>query len=121
MLTVQQTAHECKFTWCFDDDPSKDLTEFSKITMLKDPASIETCSFYIIGKKELPLLIWKEFLSSLKLLLEGKVKLHFICTSKKIYDWLNYLGVSLLGEVLLDPSVTPPTNSTDIPKEKTSK
>jgi len=108
MLTVQQIANKLNFTWYFADDPSKDLTEFSKITMIKELSALETCCFYIIGEKEIPLLIWKEFLSSLKPLLEDRVKLHFICTSKKIYDWLNYLGVPLLGEVLFDPNATSP-------------
>ncbi|HLB34180.1 MAG: hypothetical protein A3F67_00605 [Verrucomicrobia bacterium RIFCSPHIGHO2_12_FULL_41_10] len=111
MLTAHSIDHELKVIWHFDDGVSTDLAEFEKLTAIDKVTLLQDAFYYMIGEKKVPLLEWRSFLSSLQILLDNKVKLHFICTSKKIYQWLNMLGFSLLGEVMCDPTFVPPENN----------
>lgn len=102
VLTAQQTPHELTVIWDLDDGITRDPAEFAKLTLLPEGFSAKQASFYFLGEKKAPLLEWKALISSLQPLLEKKVKLFFICASQKIADWLNEMGVSLLGEVKCD-------------------
>ena len=104
MLTVQQTADELKIVWSFDNDVPRDPAEFTNLTAIKKSLLPQSCSYYLIGKKNPSLFEWKALVSSLQPLLESHVKVRFICTSQKIDDWLQEIGFALLGEIVLDPT-----------------
>lgn len=106
MLTLQQKDHELKIKWRFDNNISEDLAEFLKINAIEKESALESCSFFILGENAVPTLVWKALLSSLAVLLNLKIKLHFICSSEKMEAQLRHFGFFLLGEVTLDPTIT---------------
>lgn len=102
MLTLRQADHELKIIWCLNEDQSEDLMGFLKINAIEEESPLKSCSFYFLGEKEISVLLWRALLSSLKVLLDRKIKLRFICTSEKIEGALHAFGFSLLGEIVLD-------------------
>lgn len=104
MLTAQQISNELKVVWDLDDGIARDPAEFAALTVLPQGFSPKQCSYYLIGERKAPLLEWKALMASLQPLLDQRIKLKFICTSQKITDWLQEMGVSLLGEMSCDPA-----------------
>lgn len=99
MLTIEQVDHNLKITWVLAKPISSDLTEFSKINTLDEKVLINEGVINIIGEEEIPLLLWREFLSFVKVLLDRHVKLQFCSSNEKIVTAMNQFGFSLLGEV----------------------
>jgi hypothetical protein len=104
MLAMQQTDLELKIIWSLNSDESEDLIGFLKINALQNQELPKQCSFYFLGEKEISIQIWQALLASLKILLDHKLKLIFICNCKKIEAKLLHYGFPLLGEVRLDSS-----------------
>jgi hypothetical protein len=103
-ITLQQSDRELKIVWSLNGEVSEDLAGFLKINAFKEGNPLESCSFYLIGEKEISTLVWRALLSSLKILLDRKIKIRFLCTSKKIEAILQTFGFSLLGEVVFEAS-----------------
>lgn len=99
MLTIEQVDHNLKITWSFAKPVSSDVTEFSKIEMLDREALITEGTILMIGEEEIPLIVWRAFLSLVKNLLDRGVQLRFSCTSKKTEEALRSFGFFLLGAV----------------------
>ena len=104
MLTLQQIPNELKVVWDLDDGIARDPAEFVALTVLPQGFSPKNASYYFLGERKAPLLEWRGLMTSLRPLLDQRIKLRFICTSQKIADWLKEMGFSLLGEITCDPA-----------------
>ncbi|MFZ4115098.1 MAG: hypothetical protein ACOYK6_00065 [Chthoniobacterales bacterium] len=104
-ITLQQSDRELKIVWSLNSQVPEDLAGFLKITTFKEGVALERCSFYLVGEKEISTLVWRALTESLKTLLDRKIKIRFICNSKKIEAMLETFGFSLLGEVVFEASM----------------
>ncbi len=104
MLTVQRIPNELKVIWDLDDGIARDPAEFVALTVLPQGYLPQECSYYFFGERKAPLLEWKALITSLQPLLDQQIKMKFICTSQKIVNWLQEMGVSLLGEIRFEPA-----------------
>ncbi len=101
-VTLQQNESELKILWSLEHQAAEDVAGFLKIANLKRESSLEQCSFYFLGEKEISTFLWRALLESLKVILDRKIKMRFIVNSKTMEAILRKLGFSLLGEVLLE-------------------
>ncbi|MBX9742742.1 MAG: hypothetical protein K2W99_04305 [Chthoniobacterales bacterium] len=99
MLTIEQADHNLKITWSFAKPISSDITEFEKINTLDLKIPIEEAFIIMIGDEEVPVIVWRAFLSLVNVLLDRNIKLRFSCTSQKVKEALELFGFSLLGAV----------------------
>ncbi len=104
MLKAEQDSHELKVIWDLDDGITRDPGEFAALTLLPQGSLPQQASFYFLGEKKRPFLEWKALLNAVQPLLEQRIKLFFICASQKIADWLQEMGVFLVGEIRCDPA-----------------
>lgn len=104
MLTIEQADHNLKITWSFAKPIASDLAEFEKINSIDPKLPIETALIVMVGEEEVPVIVWKAFLSLVKVLLERHIQLHFSCTHPKIKDALELFGFSLLGKIEMKAS-----------------
>ncbi|MFI0347496.1 MAG: hypothetical protein ACH346_01805 [Chthoniobacterales bacterium] len=88
--------------WSLEDGITTDLNDFIRATTIQENAVPVSGVCSIQGERSVSFLEWRSLLSSLTTLLDHGVPMKFSCTSKKIYDWILYLGFALLGEVFLD-------------------
>lgn len=104
MLTLQHRDRELKIVWSLTSNASEDLADFVQIREIKKEALIERCCFYLLGKKEISLQVWRALLASLQILLDRHMKLTFICTDTTVEATLRGFGFYLLGEIRLEPT-----------------
>ncbi len=110
MLTIEQVDRKLKIVWSLAHPISSDLTEFLKINTISKDALLEEALIMIEGDEEIPQVVWKGFLSLLKVLLDRNVKLQFSCSSEKVEAAINHFGFSLLGEIKFNLNLPLTTN-----------
>lgn len=90
--------------WSLNDGVRTDLNDFIRSTSFPEKTKPSLCLYTLEGEKNVALLEWRSLLQSVTSLLEQGISIKFICTNKKIYDWIQYFGFSLLGEVIFSSS-----------------
>ena len=102
-MITSQTSPEKLMTinWSLEDGITTDLNDFLRAAMMQEGVVPLACACHIVGERRVSLLEWRSLLSSLTGILDHGIPVTFICSRKKIYDWISFLGFALLGEVVL--------------------